>query len=159
DQIVILGAGFDCRAYRIPGLEQTHVFEVDHPDTQAAKRRCLERMLGPSPAHVTFVAIDFNRQRLAEVLPAAGFEAHRRTFFIWEGVTNYLTEPAVDETLRFIRFTASGSQVLFTYVHRNVLDHAANFKGTGPLNRTLQRLGEQWTFGFDPAELPSYLAS
>lgn len=74
-------------------------------------------------------------------------------------LSNYLSKPAVDGTLRFIRSTASGSQVLFSYVDRNVLNHAADFKGTGSLNRTVQRLGERWTFGFDPAELPGYSAA
>src|SRR5512146_2420650 len=64
EQVVILGAGFDCRAYRIPGIARTRVFEVDHPDTLAAKLRRLQRVLGRVPAHVVFAEADFNLQTL-----------------------------------------------------------------------------------------------
>lgn len=157
DQAAILGAGFDCRAYRLPGLDRTRVFEVDHPQTLAVKRRRLRRRLGTLPAHVTFVAVDFDRQGLQEALVAAGFDVRRRTFFVWEGVTNYLTGQAVDTTLRFLGTSPPGSQVLFTYVHRDVLDDPARFGGTRRLVRTLRRVGEVWTFGLYPAELPGYL--
>ena len=98
-QVVILGAGFDCRAYRIAGIEQERVFELDHPATQQAKRHCLTRLLGAMPDHVELVGIDFNRQSLDERLPAAGLVATSPTLWIWEGVTNYLTAAAVDGTL------------------------------------------------------------
>jgi methyltransferase (TIGR00027 family) len=157
EQVAIMGAGFDSRAYRIPGIERARVFEIDHSDTLAAKRERLQRMLGALPAHVVFVEIDFNRQSLEEVLKAASFDSKLPTFFIWEGVTNYLTAQAVDATLRFVSSNAAGSQIVFTYVHSEVLDNPAGFDGTRTLTRTLQRLGEPWTFGLDPAELPGYL--
>src|SRR5262245_58748314 len=73
EQVVILGAGFDSRAYRIREIERTRVFEVDHPLTQAAKQRAIIRRLGRLPPHVTFVAIDFSTHTLDTVMPAAGF--------------------------------------------------------------------------------------
>src|SRR5262245_52746300 len=121
-QVVILGAGFDCRAYRLPGLDAVRVFEVDHPQTQAAKRNRFERRFGHPPRTVTFAAVDFDRQSLADGLKAAGFDAAVPAFFIWEGVTNYLSKEAVDATLRFIGSASPGSQVLFTYVHRGLID-------------------------------------
>src|SRR5262245_63541059 len=45
-QVVILGSGFDSRAYRLPGIAWTHVFEVDHPMTQTEKKRLIARRLG-----------------------------------------------------------------------------------------------------------------
>src|SRR5262245_19019591 len=51
-QVVLLGAGYESRAVRLPELRAARVFEVDHPDTQAAKRRVLQRRLGALPAHV-----------------------------------------------------------------------------------------------------------
>jgi methyltransferase (TIGR00027 family) len=158
-QVAILGAGFDCRAYRLPGLGGVRVFKVDHPQTQAAKRSWFERRFGHPPATVAFAAVDFDRQSLAEVLTAAGFDAAAASFFVWEGVTNYLSEPAVDSTLRFIGSTAPGSRVLFTYVHRGLIDGTGSFPGTGGLARTLRRVGERWTLGFEPAEVPAYLAA
>jgi len=159
EQVMILGAGFDSRAYRIQGIERTRVFEVDHPATQAAKRERLERMLGQLPVHVVFVAIDFNRQALADVLNTAGFQPTARSFVIWEGVTNYLTADAVDTTLRFLaRATPPRSRILFTYIHRGILDGSARFEGAQESIVTVGRAGEPFTFGFDPAELPAYVA-
>jgi methyltransferase (TIGR00027 family) len=121
EQVVILGAGFDTRAYRLPALRGRAVFEVDHPDTQAAKRRQLERALGCAPRHVRFVALDFQRGDLATALGAAGFRESGRSLVLWEGTTNYLTEAAVDATLRWCARAAPGSRLLFTYVHRDIL--------------------------------------
>jgi methyltransferase (TIGR00027 family) len=158
-QVVILGAGFDCRAYRIRGIERTRVFEVDLPVTLAAKKDLLKRMLGELPTHVAFVEIDFNRQMLDEVMGASGLDRRARTFFIWEGVTNYLTETAVDATLRYLAGAgALGSRILFTYIHRDVLQNPAGFVGAQKSVSMVERAGERWTFGIDPADLPSYLA-
>ena len=157
EQVVILGAGFDCRAYRIPGIERVHIYEVDHPSTLAAKREHLRRVLHGLPPHVVFAEIDFNQQQIKEVLAASGFDTTRRTFFIWEGVTNYLSEQAVDTTLRFISTTGAGSRLIFTYVHRGLLDHSAEFERTRNLMRLLRKADEPWTFGLYPAELPAYL--
>lgn len=156
-QIVILGAGFDCRAYRIDGINLVRVIEIDHPDTLEAKRRQLQRLLGSVPNHVQFVAADFNRQSLEEVISATSFDASLQTFFIWEGVTNYLTAEAVDATFRSIRRIAERSSVLFTYVDKAVLDSSDTFEGTESLNQTLRQVGERWTFGFDPNEVGDYL--
>lgn len=158
EQVVILGAGFDCRAYRLPGMDRVRVIEVDHPDTLEAKRKRLEQLLGGTPNHVHFVAVDFNRNHLEDVLTAPVFDSLRKTFFLWEGVTNYLTEAAVDATFRAMRGLAQASLVLFTYVHKDVLlDAPGVFEGTESVIQTLEQAGEHWTFGFDPSELPEYL--
>jgi methyltransferase (TIGR00027 family) len=87
-QVVILGAGYDSRAYRLPDLRHLHVFEVDHPDTQAIKRVVIERELGSLPAHVSFVPVDFDREPLADTLAPAGLQVGVATFTIWEGVAS-----------------------------------------------------------------------
>jgi methyltransferase (TIGR00027 family) len=156
-QVVILGAGFDCRAYRLPGMDRVRVIEVDHPDTQEAKRERLQQLVGNRLNHVQFVAVDFNREYLEDVLKVSAFDPICQTFFLWEGVTNYLTAPAVDATFRALRGLAEASLVLFTYVHKDVLAVPGVFEGTDNLNKTLQRAGEHWTFGLDPSELPDYL--
>jgi methyltransferase (TIGR00027 family) len=157
EQVVLLGAGFDCRAFRIHGIERVRVFEIDHPDTSKAKRENLKRILGKLPTHVAFIEIDFRKDRLQDALLASRFDPSRRSFFIWEGVTNYLTEDAVDKTLQVISGVSAGSQLVFTYVHRAVLDHAEEFKGTQHLMQLLQEEEEAWTFGLLPEELPSFL--
>jgi methyltransferase (TIGR00027 family) len=157
DQLVILGAGFDARAYRLAGLSDVAVFEVDHPDTLAKKQAVLRRASLDAPSRVRSVGIDFRSADLERVMDAAGYSKQARTFILWEGVTNYLSEAAVDTTLRWCACAASGSQLLFTYVHRAVLDDPAAFAGTETLFATLQDAGERWTFGLDPAELGSFL--
>ena len=158
-QIVILGAGFDCRAYRIPGIEKARVYEVDHPSTLTAKRERLQHVLKELPQHVVFAEIDFNKQQIGDVLADSGFDIANRTFFIWEGVTNYLSDQTVSTTLKFISTTAAKSQLIFTYVHKGVLDNSHEFHGTQNLMHLLQKEDEPWTFGLYPAELPSYLAA
>jgi len=158
DQVVILGAGYDARAYRLPRLSQTSVFEVDHPATQATKKAGVRRMLGALPSNVTFVGLDFNQHSLPAALAAAGFDLRRRAVFVWEGVTNYLFEPAVDSTLRCVGDSAAGSLLVFTYVHLDALTRPQDIPGGRRLARTLRRAGESWTFGLDPAAVPSYLA-
>ena len=133
--------------------------EVDHPSTQAAKTSRLHRMLGTLPPHVVFVPLDFATEGFGRAMDAAGFDGATRTVWIWEGVTNYLTAEAVDATLRYVATSAPGSRLLFTYVHRGVLDGSTVFAGTDALVATLRRAGEPWTFGIDPATLRAFLTA
>jgi methyltransferase (TIGR00027 family) len=158
EQVVILGAGFDARAYRIPAMAQVPVFEVDHPSTSAAKQTIVHAALASVPRHVRFVPVDFDAGSLQSAMSAVGYQPRRRTLFIWEGVTNYLTEEAVDGTLRWCASATAGSTVLFTYVHQQVLDAPQVFHGTEKLFATLGAAGERWTFGLDPSCLSSFLA-
>jgi len=160
DQVVILGAGFDCRAYRIRGIERTRVFEVDHPMTQGKKQDVLRRRLGALPPHVAMLAIDFNTHTLDTVMTSSGYRREAQTFFICEGVTHYLSADAVDTLFRYVaRNAAVGSQMVFTYIHRAALDGSVTFAGAERTLATVQRVGEPYTFGFDPPELPQYLAA
>jgi methyltransferase (TIGR00027 family) len=158
-QLVILGAGFDTRPYRLERLRSVSVFEVDHPDTQAAKRAALRRVRPTLPGNVTFVPSDLNVGALAQTMTQAGYRPDQPTVFLWEGVTNYLTEPTVDSTLRWCARTAAvGSVVLFTYVHSDVLENPDAFVGARRLHATLDKVGEQLTFGMDPNDMQVYLA-
>ncbi len=158
-QLVLLGAGFDTRAYRLPSARRATTFELDRPETSLAKQAALMAAAGPLPEDVRFVPIDFNRQSFAEVLHQAGFDPMRPACFIWEGVTNYLFAEAVDAVLREIRQAAAGSVLLFTYVHRAVLEQPQQFFGAEKLMCRLQSYGEPWTFGLDPEEIAAYLGS
>jgi len=159
DQVVLLGAGFDCRAHRLPGIDRSRVFEVDRPATLGAKQARLRQRLPRLPGHVVFVEADFEDQGLEPALRSAGFSPISRSFFVWEGVTNYLTADAVDATLcRVGAVAAPGSRLLFTYVHRGLLDGSIAFPGGRRLSRTLRHIGEPWSFGLDPAEVSGFLA-
>ncbi|MGR6319896.1 class I SAM-dependent methyltransferase [Micromonospora soli] len=95
-QLVILGAGLDGRAWRMPELAGVTVFEVDQPASQEDKR---ERAAGLSGSPPRFVPVDFGHDRLAEALAAAGHRADRATTWIWEGVVPYLTTAEVAATV------------------------------------------------------------
>ncbi len=156
-QVVILGAGFDCRAYRLAGMEAATVFEVDHPATLEVKRKHLQRATASRPSNVRYVAIDFNQQSLPEVLREAGVDARSPTLFLWEGVTNYLAAEAVDSVLQYVASFPAGSRLIFTYVHRGALDGSVVFEDAPALLRNVAAVGEPWTFGLDPSELSDYL--
>ena len=153
-----LGAGFDCRAYRLRALGRLVVFEVDHPSTAAVKRERMRRLLGELPAHVRFVDADLDRDRLVDALGRTRFDPSRAALFVWEGVTNYLTAPAVDATLRFVGDRPEAT-VVFTYVDARALDGSRTFEDAAAILGSVRRLGEPWTFGLEPAELGDYLAA
>jgi methyltransferase (TIGR00027 family) len=158
EQLVILGAGYDSRAYRLTGAGRVPVYEVDHPDTQAVKRRVVGDVLGGLPAHVRYVPVDFDHDDLAAALQQAGLVAGRRTFVLWEGVASYLTPEAVDATVRWARRVAgAGSELALTYVHRGLIDGTVHFPHADPWVASVAAAGEPFVFGFDPAELAAYL--
>jgi methyltransferase (TIGR00027 family) len=158
-QVVILGVGYDCRAYRIAGMERTRVFEIDHPSTLAIKVERLKHLFGSIPGNVNFVEVDFDRQDFAAVLANSGFDQSVASFFLVEGVFHYLTAKAVDVTLRSISsLSAPGSRLVFTYIHSGLLDGSVSFGDLKQVPSTLKESGETWTFGFHPDELAQYLA-
>jgi methyltransferase (TIGR00027 family) len=114
-QIVVLGAGLDTFAYRVEPVESLRVYEVDHPATQAEKRRRLAAAGIAAPSHVVYAECDFETESLAGALAASGFDARRPSFFLWLGVVPYLTEPAIFTTLAFIGKLPGGGEVVFDY--------------------------------------------
>ncbi len=114
NQFVILGAGFDTRAFRLPRPGQIRCFEVDMPETQASKRQLLEKA-GIDSTVVAFVAADFETEDWLAQLVEAGFDPDNPAVFLWEGVIMYLDRPAVESTLRKIASTANGSVLVFDY--------------------------------------------
>jgi O-methyltransferase involved in polyketide biosynthesis len=69
-----------------------------------------------------------------------------------------LTEDAIDKTFAFISKFPSGSFVIFTYVHKQILDNPGLFFGGEKLLQDLESIEERWTFGFLPSELANYLS-
>jgi methyltransferase (TIGR00027 family) len=157
-QVVILGAGFDCRALRMRELENIPVFEVDRAAMIARK----ELLLGGShqtPSRIRRLGVDFQKDDLGNRLAEAGCSANLRTLFIWEGVTNYLDARSVEAVFNFFaRDACFGSRIIFTYVHSDVLNSRSATPGVLRLTAALRAYGEPWTFGFKPEEVPAYLA-
>lgn len=114
-QAVLLGAGFDTRAYRMPELSELRVFEVDHPSTQAVKQ-ARARGLTPTTEDLRYVPVDFTHDDLGERLASAGHDAGAPTVWIWEGVVMYLPDEALRATLASVRArSAPGSALLLHY--------------------------------------------
>jgi methyltransferase (TIGR00027 family) len=156
-QVILLGAGFDTRALRLPCLREVRVVEVDHPDTAGRKQAILRKGLPQLPAHVSYLSIDFNRQSLSELFRERGVDLSLPTVILWEGVTNYLQREAIDEVMRLAARFPAGSAIIFTYIHRRVLEEPAAFFGAERLIADLARIEEKWTCGFVPEEMPDYL--
>lgn len=114
-QLVILGAGYDGRAWRMSELAGVRVFEVDHPATQNDKRTRVADL--PVPAGiVSFVPVDFERESIESALDRAGHDHSLPTCWIWEGVVMYLTRPAMHATLASVaRRSAPGSTLIVNY--------------------------------------------
>jgi methyltransferase (TIGR00027 family) len=168
-QVVIMGAGWDTRAYRFAGiLRNVRVFEVDQPATQNSKRRRAEEALGPPPANLTYLPIDFRVQTLADVLASAGYDPKQKTLFIWEGVTMYLPAAAVSDTLRWIAQQAPGSMITFDFADEALIDLIARARqGEPPADdraklvmdrlRQIAGWGEPWIFGVPTNESARYI--
>jgi methyltransferase (TIGR00027 family) len=158
-QLVVLGAGLDTYAYRGALRDRLRIFEVDHPATQAWKRRRLAEAEIPLPRTLTFAPVDFERETLGAGLAAAGFDPAVRSFFTWLGVVPYLTEESACATLRYIGGLPGGAQVVFDYSNppeslsgemRAVHDARAAH---------VAAIGEAWVSYFESAALAVRLAA
>jgi methyltransferase (TIGR00027 family) len=130
-QLVICGAGLDARAFRIPELRDTVVFEVDHPATQPLKRSRVEGHASTA-REVRWVTVDFERESLEAKLAEAGHDPKQRTTWIWEGVTPYLLPAATESTLEVIaQRSAKGSLALVTYVLPSMISVRSVALGAG----------------------------
>lgn len=123
-QVVILGAGLDGRAWRMPELANTIVFEVDHPDSQRRKRE-RAASLQPAAREIRFVPVDFTRDRLADALAAAGHDPAQPTTWVWEGVVMYLERADIEATLRVVQTrSAAGSHLIILYTSPSLIRKA-----------------------------------
>jgi methyltransferase (TIGR00027 family) len=154
--VVNLGAGYDTRAYRLPALATVPVWEVDQPVNIEAKQKGIHSALGKIPSHVTLVPINFITQDLGEVLTNHGYAGDKKTFFIWEAVSQYLTEAAVRQTFNFLAQAPTGSQLTFTYVLKDFIE-GKNFYGAEKFYERIVIKDKMWHFGFDPAEVADFL--
>jgi methyltransferase (TIGR00027 family) len=149
---VNLGAGFDTRAYRLPALARIPVLEVDQPENIDAKRSRLRKVFGEVPAHVTLVPMDFDREELGPLLTSHGYAADTKIFFIWEGVTQYLTEAGIRTTFDFLAKAPAGSRLVFTYVRKDFVDGEV-FYGLEVLYKRMVLEEKAWFFGIDPEDV------
>jgi len=156
-QVEILGAGLDTRPYRLAGMERVYVLEVDLPSVQEDKKKKLQKHFGRLPEQVTFLPIDFDTQSLEAVFTGTAFDPCRPVVFVWEGVTQYLSEEAVRRTLAFVGTSAPGSILVFTYVLKSIIERRSDLPGADKLMDVVAKRGAPWLFGLEPSGVPSFL--
>jgi len=157
--VVNLGAGMDTRAFRISGIKNIQYFELDFPELQKTKRSYIDKKIGELPSNVILVPIDFDRQDIGDELQKAGYSLSTKTLFMWEGVTQYISKEAVDETIKFVAQASAGSKIVFTYVLDSFITGSYVPDGLNGLYKyTVKKKNPLWISGFDPAEMADYLS-
>jgi methyltransferase (TIGR00027 family) len=151
-QVVFLGAGLDTRAFRLVVPSGAEAFELDLPANIAYIRRQAERVFGTPPARVMFVPIDFETDDLGHALTSNGFAFGRPAMFVWEAVSQYLTEAGVRRTLAALSEAAAGSRLIFTYVRRDFLE-GKNLYGWQKAYEDWVVNDRLWRFGLEPDEV------
>jgi methyltransferase (TIGR00027 family) len=156
-QFLVLGAGFDTAALRLTdAIRALTTFEVDHPATQQTKRTAVQRIAPEAARRIRFVAVDFERDDLVERLTLAGFDPKLPSVATWMGVSYYLTEAAIAETLsRLARLLSPGSRLAFDLVTRATIDGTTRSRTATFGTRRAAKLGEPFIFGRDPDEVAS----
>ena len=160
DELILLGAGLDSRAYRlVDQLGGARVIEVDHPATQASKRARVRRLFGTEPEHVSYVAVDLTRDDLAGTLSAAGHDHCARALFVWAGVSFYLPERAVARLLAFV--AAHGNprtSIAFDALWRGAVTGTHDYYGAAELRHAVAKRGEPLRWGIPEGRLHETLA-
>jgi len=158
EQLVILGAGYDSRAYRIEGLTKIRVFEVDHPAMQAVKIEKIKKIFDCLPDHVTYIPADLGRDDFGEKLLEMGYSQSKKTLFLMEGLLYYLPPEIVNKILSFIsKNSGKGSAITFDYYPPSVVDGSCELEAGRNLYNQLAQYGEPLRFGINDVE--AFLAS
>jgi len=159
EQLVILGAGYDSRAYRFDALtHQIKVFEVDHPATQEFKKEKVLERFKELPSHVSYIPVDFIKEDFQTGLFANGYDRRLKTLFIWEGVTMYVDSDTVDQTLSFIvKNVGNGSSLIFDYTYPEVLAGTFERKEAKEWLRIAQKSDEPLLFGISRDTIEKFL--
>ena len=148
EQFVILGAGLDTRAYGNLHHSNLKFFELDQATTQQHKRKYLQKA-GLDASQVTFVEVDFMRDDWFSSLESDGYDPNKRTIFLWEGVTLYLSESSVRNTLHTIRANAKDGSIVIMDIYSQSFvsgEYSRAMKESFP---TLDITDEQLSFGLD----------
>jgi len=151
DQVVFMGAGFDTRAFKYCKGKNVKVFELDQENTQKYKIEAL-RKARIDYEWITFVPIDFRQESWVDKLMENGFDTVKKTFFFWEGVTGYLEEESVKQTLKAVaKSSGKGSVIAFDFYSKAFITGEESFLLKYG-SKTLKITGETWKFGIDTKE-------
>jgi len=159
-QIVLLGAGYDSRAYRFAKLNSaTKIIELDIAPTQNRKKKCLKKAQIDIPKHVTLVPINFNKESLKDILEKAGYESHKKTLFLWEGVSYYLDLKSIDATLAFVSHSSHNESVIALDYVISISEENINYYGVKEFFQTMKKhhANEELMFSINEGNAESFL--
>lgn len=157
-QYVLIGAGFDSFALRLPAFAANlKIFEIDFPATQGLKLQRIRECALSLPDSVHFIAADLSQESVQQALARSAYRSDRLTFFSWLGVTMYLTREANFATFKSIAACApAGSELVFTYFDERLFHlPSESFR---EMERRVASIGEPFLSGFNPAMLAQNLA-
>ncbi len=138
----------------------TKIIELDIAPTQNRKKKCLIKAKIDIPKHVTLVPINFNKESLKNVLEKGGYENHKKTLFIWEGVSYYLEPESVDSTLKFVKkYSHNESVIAFDYAISISEENIDNYYGVKEFAQTWRkhRSNELFKFAIDEGKIEPFL--
>jgi methyltransferase (TIGR00027 family) len=161
EQIVLLGAGYDTRASRLMnGSPNVLVFELDADETQKRKKACLAKTRTGIPEGVVFASIDFDKEALKDVLERSGYDNTRKTLFVWEGVSYYISQAAVKHVLDQVKHNRHPqSRIAFDYAVALNDTNVDRIFGARAFLKTWRkrRAGEPFVFTLEEGALPTFL--
>jgi methyltransferase (TIGR00027 family) len=161
-QVIILGAGYDTRVYRLTqmGVKRVQFVEVDRKMTQDHKKKLLQHM----PADhkplipVDYVTLNFKEKSPEDAIPRLLQQEHYKTLIIWEGAVNNLTASLGNIMFRYFQNYPAGTRIIFNYVDSRMKENPRRFYGASRVVRMLKKMNEQWDTGLSPNTLPQFLA-
>ena len=157
EQVVLLGAGYDSRYVRLPEFRRATIFEMDLQSTQVIKKALTRRLYGRLPHNVNYIAIDFSKDSVTEKLMTAGFQFHRKTLFIWEGVILFLNQDIIEETLGNLIGLGTDNRIIFDFVPPELIDDETDYMGNRELLQLCANVQEPLTFGCQPNRMKGIL--
>jgi len=157
--VINLGGGYDTRCLRLEELAKVKYYHIDQFEVIESFRNTMANLPKGVPSNVVFVPIDFNHQSLEEELTKAGYDKKKRTLFIWEGVTQYISEEAIGGTLKYIASSQKGNRVAFSYVLQAYLENPETFPELKNLIKQVNTAGVKWICGLSREGMNDYLDS
>ncbi len=157
EQVVLIGAGYDSRYWRMPEFHLVDIFELDLDSTQVIKKSLTRRLFGRLPANVRYITANLAQDSVPEKLTAAGLQRDRKTLYIWEGVTLFLNDEIVAETLSCFRELTPNCRVTFDFVPPELIDDETDYQGNRQLISLCQSINEPLTFAARPLAMKQLL--
>jgi len=154
EQFVVMGGGFDTRCYGDLIHDDLKRFELDQQKTQELKIKSLQKANIDSTA-VQFVSVDFTTENWYDKLKAAGFDEHKVSTFLWEGVTLYISEQDVRNTLREINTHCPAGSIIVVDMYAAAFVKGEMFPGMKKSLELLKITDEELAFGLDFSDDPT----